>query len=437
MTAPRWRLRRSDPMLRNGYALVLNVGLTTVLGVLFWIVAARTYSAADVGRGSALVSALILLSNLSQLGMVNGLVRFLPTAGNRSGRLVAHGYAVSGGLAVLLGFGFTLLAPWLSPQLAFLHGSFLASLAFAAAVLVWVVFALQDAAMTGLRRAVWVPVENGVYGVLKLAALVPLAAVAPHLGVVAAWVLPVLLLVVPVNLAIFRRWAPQQALLPPVDGRPTGLRGILRFLSFDYAGQVCYQLATSALPLVVVALLGVTSNGHFYIAWTIAVCLDLLSINLAQSLTVESALDPRRLAELLRRLVPRLAAIQGTNVAVLLIGTPLLLSFYGRGYVVESTTPMRLLALGLLPRAVIVTTIAIARVRRRTERVFAIQAATAVGVLGLSFTLAPSWGLTGVATAWLLTQAAIATAVLPRLIREVRGRSPEADVRVSDTAASR
>jgi hypothetical protein len=31
-----------DPMLRNGYALIVSAAATQVLGVLYWIVAART-----------------------------------------------------------------------------------------------------------------------------------------------------------------------------------------------------------------------------------------------------------------------------------------------------------------------------------------------------------------------------------------------------------
>ena len=38
-----------DPLLRNGYALLLNVGVTSALGFLYWIVAARTYTAVHVG----------------------------------------------------------------------------------------------------------------------------------------------------------------------------------------------------------------------------------------------------------------------------------------------------------------------------------------------------------------------------------------------------
>jgi hypothetical protein len=45
-----------NPMLHNGYALIVSATVTQVLGVLYWIVAARGAPAAAVGRNSAAMS---------------------------------------------------------------------------------------------------------------------------------------------------------------------------------------------------------------------------------------------------------------------------------------------------------------------------------------------------------------------------------------------
>jgi hypothetical protein len=42
-----------DPMLRNGYALIVSATATQVLGVLYWIVAARTALAGQRTRSRA------------------------------------------------------------------------------------------------------------------------------------------------------------------------------------------------------------------------------------------------------------------------------------------------------------------------------------------------------------------------------------------------
>jgi hypothetical protein len=41
-------------MVRNGHALIASSGLTQVIGVFYWVVAARAYPAAVVGRNSVI-----------------------------------------------------------------------------------------------------------------------------------------------------------------------------------------------------------------------------------------------------------------------------------------------------------------------------------------------------------------------------------------------
>ena len=77
-----------DPMRRSAYALIVATGLTSGLGLVFWALAARWLPTATVGIGAALVSVMALLANLSTLGLRNGLIRFLPTAGSASRRLI-------------------------------------------------------------------------------------------------------------------------------------------------------------------------------------------------------------------------------------------------------------------------------------------------------------------------------------------------------------
>src|SRR5687768_6815166 len=66
-----------SPLTRNGYALAVNAALTSALGLLFWVLAARLYPADEVGIGSALISSLITLSAAAQLNLGNVLVRFV------------------------------------------------------------------------------------------------------------------------------------------------------------------------------------------------------------------------------------------------------------------------------------------------------------------------------------------------------------------------
>ena len=82
------RLGFGVSLYRNAYALVLNTGLNSLLGISYWVIAARKYSASAVGVASALIATMMLISNLSQLNLTGALLRFIPSAGQRTARRV-------------------------------------------------------------------------------------------------------------------------------------------------------------------------------------------------------------------------------------------------------------------------------------------------------------------------------------------------------------
>jgi O-antigen/teichoic acid export membrane protein len=207
------RLRRevSVPMYRNAYALMLNTIVNSGLGLLYWIVAARTSTPDDVGRGNALISLMLLVSILTQADFGQALIRFLPRAGAGTRRLVLMSYGVAVGLALL---GATVAMAWCHLLLDAadpLHVSLPFACWFVVSTVAWSVFSLQDSALTGLRASVWIPLENAVYGVVKLGLLVVVARTSLSDGVFTSWTLPVLALLVPVNLLLFRRLVPRHA----------------------------------------------------------------------------------------------------------------------------------------------------------------------------------------------------------------------------------
>ena len=62
-------------------------------------------------------------------------------------------------------------------------------LLFAASIVLWIVFSLQDPVLISLRRAGWVPIENAAFGAIKAVLLVALAASASAWAIFGAWVL--------------------------------------------------------------------------------------------------------------------------------------------------------------------------------------------------------------------------------------------------------
>jgi O-antigen/teichoic acid export membrane protein len=419
----RLRAQASDPLLRSAYSLMVNVAVTAALGLLFWVAAARLYDASTVGRDAALIAAMMELSTICQLNLVNALTRFLPSLERGTARALLGAYAVSGAAALVMGAGFVAFAPMISDQFAFLSDDWLMADLYVLAQVLWTWFVLQDAALTALRRAPWVPVENGAFGVLKLAALPLLVVLGAEHGVFLASVLPVVLLLLPVNLFLFRTAIPEHLRRNRPAGsalRALGRRRLMGFMAKDYGATVLSQASATALPLLVVGVLGSSANAYFYIPYTMVIAFNMLFYGVTTSLVVEGALAEQRIRDLATTLVRRFALLLVPGTVLMVAAAPLLLLPFGPDYVQESSPVLRILAFGCLFRAVSVLYMAIARLQGRGSRILAIEGVQMILLLGGAAALARPLGLEGVAVSWLGATAVVALAVLPSLIRFLR-----------------
>lgn len=412
----------SRQLLRGAYSLAANTAITSVLGMVFWLVAARLYSHVEIGRDSALILAMIELSTLCQLNLDNGIVRFLPDLGRRSRRALGAAYGLTGALALVVGSVFVLVAPQASDELAFLGDNTSLEVGFVAALVLWGVFALQDAALTATRRASWVPLENGLFGVLKIVALPLLLVAGIGHGVFAAWALPMALLVVPVNVLLFKRAIPDHVIGEERESSVSrlGIRRVVRFLAQDYVASIFTRATMTLLPLLVIAILGPKASAYFSIPFMIMVAFDSLAYSACTSLVVEATLAGEHLQALTRLIVRRVLALIVPAGVALIVAAPLVLLPFGHAYEEQGTTVLRLLLCASLLRPGIALFSAVCRIRGHGLRLALVEFALLVLVLGPAALLADSHGIDGVAAAWLGANVVIFLAIVPWLVRFLR-----------------
>ncbi len=396
------------PLFLNGYALVLSALSTSGLGILYWILAARRYPEDIVGLNSAAISAMMLLSGISQLNLRSPLIRFLPRAGTKSLKIVVLSYGVTVTLSAVIGIiffaGLQLWSPALNPLLQ----SPIFIPWFIISIMGWDIFVLQDNILTGLRRALWIPVENTLFAILKLILLVVFSVSMPLYGIFASWTLPMIAIVIPINIAIFRRLLPIHVERSKSDQLPLTVREVGVFAMSDYLGSLFTLASTLLLPLIVTQLAGAKANAYFYLAWTISNSLVMVANNMSSSLTVEAALDERKLRSYTKSALVNTMRLLVPLVLLAIITTPLLLSLFGKNYTSESSVLLRLLVTSVLPSAIIAFYMGVARIKRQLKPIILIQFLICVLVLGGSIILLPMMGITGVGIAWLFSQSIIA-----------------------------
>lgn len=412
------------PLYRNGYALILGAGATSVLGLAYWALAARYYSPEVVGLGSAIISAMMLLAGVAVLSLSGVLVRFTPLAGRHTARLIISAYAISLLAALMVGWLFCRYAGSWSPKLSFLSEDSAWTAVFVGATMAWCIFSLQDSALTGLRQSIWIPLENTLFAAVKLVLLVVFAHWIPTWGIFAAWTIPVLISLWPVNLLIFQRFVPQCG---QSQGQPAGgvtPQAIVRYMVGNYPGTLFYLASTTLLPLIVTQQLGARANAYFYMPWMIAGALLQVALQMSTSLTVEAVTDQSRLATYCYRAFLQSVRLLLPAVVIILIGAPIILAFFGADYASEGTLLLRLLALAAIPNLVVMLYIGLARVQNSISNIILVQGAQCVFLLTLSYLWLPTAGITAVGWAFLVSQSIVAGGVMFTQLRSVllRGR---------------
>lgn len=390
---------RRVPLYRSSFALMLTTGLNGVLGFAYWVLAARLYPAKAVGLGAGAISAMTLVSSLGWIGLQYVLLRFVPVAGGAQTRLVRLTYAaaITIGLAAAGVFlaGFAHLA-----GLGILTESPVTVLLFAASIVLWVVFSLQDSVLIGLRRAGWVPIENATFGAIKAVLLAVLAATASAWAIFGAWVLGLVGLVVVINAALFGRFLRRDRSAPP---RLPPRRQLVRFATGHHFVAVTAAVPDSLVSLLVLAFMPGAANAYYYSAWAVSFSFRLLAVNMSNALTVEGALAENNVRSLLRQ-VSRLAFVVVIPlVLVVVVAAGPIMHAFGPQYD-RAANLLRLFALALIPFTVVNFVIAVERIRQRVGPALLIAGCSTFVTIGLDLWLIPSDGLSGAGWGWLIGQ---------------------------------
>ncbi|MGZ0145908.1 phosphotransferase [Kribbella sp. WER1] len=432
----RWR----QPLFRSGHLLVASSVLTGVVGIAYWLAAARLYPPDVVGRNSAAISAMMFLAGCAQLNLMSALLRFLPTSGSGAKAMVVRSYAVGGGLSLIAGAVFVLGVPLWTPELAGLVRAWPDAVLFTVATGCAAIFVMQDNVLVALGRPAGVPVENLVFAVLKLGLVVALATVAARNGIWISWVVGLLVAVVGTSVYLATRAVPR---FSGPRSESVTLPELVRFVGPDYLGSLCWIASTTLVPVLVLGLAGSAEAAAFALPWSICLAAFQVPAAFGQSLVAAGARDPDRLPPHYRQLRRHTLTVLAPAVLVVVIGAPMLLHFFGGWYASEGTTTLRLLILSVLPNAVVSLAISRARAERRTGEVAWYLIATGLIVVGLTVVMVPRIGIAGAGLGWFVAETLLAGVVLLRDLRIVRrgSRSDTSvvllDDRVLHTAATR
>ncbi len=395
--------RQELPQFANSLALILGRMAASGLGFLTWLVLARLYAPTEVGLASGLISATMLLVQLSLLGIGSAFITRYPRYRENSTRLLDTSLGLVSG-AALLGAGiFILLSARFFTELSIIAEQPAFALLFFLMALFGGLNSLMDSFSIAFRRSDQVLLRNILFGVTTISAgvIFSLLTARDSIYIISGWVLAGLGACLLGGVQLWKtlsryhfRWRLDWGIAGELI--TTGLPNYLLTLSERAPNWV--------LPILVTELISPADNARWYAVWMTAWVVYQIPISVGQNLFADVSRYPERLKSLVAHSHRTSLIVGGLVGTLMLIFAPLFLSLLGREYALQGTLPLRILSLAVYPGIFVQAYYAVCRGTSR------LREATVTGlVTGLAGTAAAavaglSYGLAGMAAAWLAVQ---------------------------------
>jgi O-antigen/teichoic acid export membrane protein len=395
-------MKEHRAIFANAGSLVGTTAVTSLLGFVYWWLAARQFTPEAVGLASALISVMMLLGNLCVLGLGTLLIGELPRQPGREAALISSATLLVGLVAACVGAVFAIVALYLSSDFYGIHGGLGEIALFAFGISLTAITLVLDQALIGLLRGGWQLWRNILFAVAKLAALFVAALVLQHVAgmtIYATWAIGNAFSLAVLAAVVIWKWGwPGKTYLPR-----WGLLGRLRFAALQHhILNLALQAPALALPVLVTVLLSPATNAWFYVSWMIAGFMFVLPVALTIALYAASSAQRSILAH---RMHITLAVSFVTCVlanCILLFGANLILGFFGPAYAEQAGWSLRILGIAGFPLIIKDHYVALCRIRDRVApaMIFAI-----IGVI-LELSMAALGGhfggLAGLSLGWVI-----------------------------------
>jgi len=384
------------------------------LGFVFWLIAARLFPAPAVGTAGAAVSAMILCTQLAQLGLGSAIIARLPRHRLSPAPLLDAAFALTV-LAALVAAGLALLGAGvaLSELDVMAHTPSYAAL-FLVATVTGTLGSLLDQTATALSRGDHALRRGVAFGATTVAGLAVVALVVDADGsqtVFLPWALAGL-----VGCAVGARQL--RAALPGYAPRPRASRPLARELLHvgapNHALTLAERVPGLVLPIVVLEVISPAANAVWYVVWMMAWVVYSVPVQVGMTMFAEVARRPDTLASAVRRGILLALLVGGAGAAALaVVGGPLL-DALGERYAADGIVPLRLLLVAFIPLVVTGAYYAACRALGRLREALVLGWAGAALAIAVP-AAAADHGLEAIAVSWVAVQALVGVVGAVRL----------------------
>jgi O-antigen/teichoic acid export membrane protein len=364
-----------------------------------------------------------LIGFMATVGLGTLLMGELPRLERGHRSVINAALVTTGSLGAGLGVAFVLIAPLASSNFDPLRQTWAAAVVFAIGVALTALTFVLDQSLIGLLKGGLQLRRNIVFTLVKLLALIPVAAVVADAG--SQWIYGTWTLGIAVSLVVmvrFYRNREGDSLRPNF----TLLKDMRVHAITHHAVNVALRTPELALPIVVVTFLSASANASFYIAYMITGFMFFVPLSLSTVLYAVGSGESERLASRFRLTVyVSLGFGVISNLVLLVLGTPLL-EIFGASYASEASSTLHVLALDIFPSTILTHYVALRRIERRLATALPVIWGGALLQVGGGIIGALLGSLVGVAIGWVAGATIEAMIMGPEVLRALKAKGIDA-----------
>jgi len=398
------------PLVKNASHLILGSGIQAGLTFIFWIIAARLFETTEVGLTTALLSVLGIFALVGELGFGMGLIRFIPSMGDKQNDLINTCFTLSGLFASLLAILFIIGLPIWGQSFIPLFNSPIFSFLFILFSVILTIIPLLNNLFLAKRATKFIVYCTSIAGVSRIALLLVIIFLAHSVfGLFFISFLSTFAGIF-IGLALFLpQVIPSYRLFPTIH---TGLlREIRNYSAINYVSRLILQITPLILPLMIVNILGSEMNAYFAMSWTIVAIAQVVPTSLFNSFLAESVNEKKLNKKNFKKVFFLMLELLIPATILMILLASFILSIFGSTYSEQGTSLVRILALSTIPWGIIYLFITVERYKKSSLSIIFATLASAILSIGLSYLLMSTWGLIGLGIGYLAGQTIVAIIV--------------------------
>lgn len=383
-----------DPLYKNSLYLMLTSVVSSGLGFLFWVIAAKLYTPEDVGIATGLISCMSLIILVSRFGLDYSIIRFFPI-GDKS-KIISTSIYLTTLFVIFFGLIFVIKIDRFSDNLTLIKETSNAVI-FIVTIVANSITTVFGFSFIANREGGYYFLQNLIVG-LRLLFIVPLVYLGA-IGIFGAVGISYLIAVAISFLAINKSGI---NLKPKIDKK--FLKDAYHFSLGNYLANIFQTAPNQIIPLLILSIFGPKETAYYYIAFSIFSLIMMIPNSISMSLFVEGSYGETLKKSVIKSLT-LIILITIPTVFAVYVSAGWLLEIIGKGYSLNGLNLLRVMLFATIFLPANYIYFSIKRIQNDIKGLAYLNGLIFLVVIVVGYFLMRAYGLIGIGYAWIISYA--------------------------------